>query len=472
MITRYTVAAVAVGVLAYGLVARNVRLGKHVFKTVIHALPPEVRYTLSLLAFWPTAAFNRLFCALFPDRRRLWDRVSPAVVLGAAPFRHCDVHALFHSEGVRAVVNLCREWDWHGTSLYQQLGINQLRLKTIDYDIPTLRHGLEGARFIADAEAAGQSVYVHCKAGRGRSTAIVLCYLVLYRGMAPAEADAHIRRIRPHISKKWDSVTVRMCAAIRKRALARYLERIGAASAAGGRNKTETTLSSRPSSPLNNNGGAISGTVTPRAGGHGSRNSSPGSVASFSGDIHATNAASGINKALRDAVNKEIEDILSEPLEGGQHAELIAALGYDRDLERILAERGLISYGPASAAKEIVVHGPRLLDTAQTDLVAVLSGGHIATHESGSLSPPTPIVSGDTCESSSGGNGGVGGLKRQASATRLSRNDASKAPSPSAITIVEKTPTEISRGDHTATSVADDDGHKDESAPLRGQSRR
>lgn len=28
-----------------------------------------------------------------------------------------------------------------------------------------------------------ESVYVHCKAGKGRSTTIVLCYLVMFRGM-------------------------------------------------------------------------------------------------------------------------------------------------------------------------------------------------------------------------------------------------------------------------------------------------
>jgi len=40
---------------------------------------------------------------------------------------------------------------------------------------------------------------VHCKAGRGRSTTVVLCYLVKYKGMTPGEALAMVRGKRPQI---------------------------------------------------------------------------------------------------------------------------------------------------------------------------------------------------------------------------------------------------------------------------------
>ena len=40
---------------------------------------------------------------------------------------------------------------------------------------------------------------MHCKAGRGRSTTVVLCYLVKYKGMTPGEALAMVRGKRPQI---------------------------------------------------------------------------------------------------------------------------------------------------------------------------------------------------------------------------------------------------------------------------------
>ncbi|KAH9586405.1 Dual specificity phosphatase [Trypanosoma melophagium] len=46
----------------------------------------------------------------------------------------------------------------------------------------------------------GRTVYVHCKAGKGRSWMVVMCYLTSYGGMAFKDAEALIRRIRSHIN--------------------------------------------------------------------------------------------------------------------------------------------------------------------------------------------------------------------------------------------------------------------------------
>lgn len=40
---------------------------------------------------------------------------------------------------------------------------------------------------------------MHCKAGRGRSTTLVLCYLVAQMHMSPADAYAFVRAKRPQV---------------------------------------------------------------------------------------------------------------------------------------------------------------------------------------------------------------------------------------------------------------------------------
>uniref|UniRef100_A0A8R7K3P2 Tyrosine specific protein phosphatases domain-containing protein n=1 Tax=Triticum urartu TaxID=4572 RepID=A0A8R7K3P2_TRIUA len=45
----------------------------------------------------------------------------------------------------------------------------------------------------------GNTTYVHCKAGRGRSTTVVLCYLIKYKNMTPEDAWAHTKSIRPRV---------------------------------------------------------------------------------------------------------------------------------------------------------------------------------------------------------------------------------------------------------------------------------
>lgn len=182
-----------------------------IFRRIVHSLPDEIRFWLSVLAFWPTVLVNRLRCMLSPSRR-LWDRVDPAIVLGSVPLHADDVRTLHHPPFMtRGVVNMCREWRRH-SRLYSELRVNELWLPTIDYDIPLLDDVLAACVFIRAHELRGETTFVHCKAGRGRSTVIVLCYLVLFRGLLPQDADAMVRSARPQISMKWKEPVVQQCA--------------------------------------------------------------------------------------------------------------------------------------------------------------------------------------------------------------------------------------------------------------------
>ncbi len=51
----------------------------------------------------------------------------------------------------------------------------------------------------AEHAGLGEQVYVHCKAGRGRSTTLVICYLVSRMHMAPEDAYAFVRAKRPQV---------------------------------------------------------------------------------------------------------------------------------------------------------------------------------------------------------------------------------------------------------------------------------
>ncbi|RZR91577.1 hypothetical protein BHM03_00019712, partial [Ensete ventricosum] len=55
----------------------------------------------------------------------------------------------------------------------------------------------------------GRTTYVHCKAGRGRSTTIVLCYLVQHKNMTPTAALEYVRSRRPRVllaPSQWKAV--------------------------------------------------------------------------------------------------------------------------------------------------------------------------------------------------------------------------------------------------------------------------
>ncbi|XP_062200797.1 phosphatidylglycerophosphate phosphatase PTPMT2-like isoform X1 [Phragmites australis] len=160
------------------------------------------------LLFYPTLCYNVV-------RNRLeahfhwWDQVDEHVLLGAVPFPS-DVLRL-KELGVCGVVTLNESYErLVPKSLYEAHGIDNLVLPTRDYlYAPSFVNLCEAADFVHRNASCGKLTYVHCKAGRGRSTTVVLCYLVQYKNMTPAEAYEHVRLRRPRVllaCAQWQAV--------------------------------------------------------------------------------------------------------------------------------------------------------------------------------------------------------------------------------------------------------------------------
>ncbi|XVE65137.1 hypothetical protein DITRI_Ditri07aG0157100 [Diplodiscus trichospermus] len=158
--------------------------------------------------FYPTLLYNVVRNKIEPEFR-WWDRVDEFVLLGAVPFPS-DVPRL-KGIGVRGVITLNEQYETLvPESLYQIHGINHLVIPTRDYCFaPSLASIYRAIDFIHRNASRGQTTYVHCKAGRGRSTTIVLCYLVHYKQMTPVAAYDYVRSIRPRVllaSSQWQAV--------------------------------------------------------------------------------------------------------------------------------------------------------------------------------------------------------------------------------------------------------------------------
>ncbi|KAF0708335.1 hypothetical protein AaE_013259 [Aphanomyces astaci] len=142
--------------------------------------------------------------------RTWWTRISDHLILGALPLRDRDHHTqLKNEEGVVAVVTMNQPYellpsvlgtpvtpeDWH------DLGIDQCFGHTPDFSPPALATLIACVDFTKKHIDQGGTVYVHCKAGRGRSTIVVAAYLLHEnRGWSVDEALAFIKAKRPHIA--------------------------------------------------------------------------------------------------------------------------------------------------------------------------------------------------------------------------------------------------------------------------------
>ena len=154
-----------------------------------------MRWLIARLLFLPTLAWN-LSLGRFLGVRDWWNQVDDGVWIGALPLAR-DVLQL-HALGIRGVVNTCEEYPGPEAA-YRESGITQLRVPTIDFTAPNLQDVQQAVDFIDEHRSHGNGVYVHCKAGRGRSATVVLCWLVQTRQMSPQAAQQHLLEIRPHV---------------------------------------------------------------------------------------------------------------------------------------------------------------------------------------------------------------------------------------------------------------------------------
>ncbi|KAL2489990.1 putative dual specificity protein phosphatase DSP8 [Forsythia ovata] len=158
--------------------------------------------------FYPTLMYN-VFRNKIQAEFRWWDWIDEFVLLGAVPFPS-DVLRL-KELGVCGVVTLNESYETLvPSSLYEAHGIHHLVLPTQDYLFaPSLVDICRAVDFIHENASHRRSTYIHCKAGRGRSTTIVICYLVKYRQMMPDAAYDYVKSIRPRVllaSSQWKAV--------------------------------------------------------------------------------------------------------------------------------------------------------------------------------------------------------------------------------------------------------------------------
>ncbi|XP_076955435.1 phosphatidylglycerophosphate phosphatase PTPMT2-like [Bidens hawaiensis] len=160
------------------------------------------------ILFYPTLLYN-VFRNKIQSEFRWWDQIDQFLLLGAVPFPK-DVPRL-KQINVGGVITLNEPYETLvPTSLYCAHDIDHLVIPTRDYLFaPSFVDIDRAVNFIHKNATRGRTTYVHCKAGRGRSTTIVLCYLVEYKHMTPASALEYVRSRRPRVllaPSQWKAV--------------------------------------------------------------------------------------------------------------------------------------------------------------------------------------------------------------------------------------------------------------------------
>ena len=155
---------------------------------------------------------------LFPKKWPAYSKITDSLYLGRLPLKNEEDHLALQKEGIGAVLSILQHFENHTKGPFtdpvtsddlKAWGIDHLQIEAVDFEPLTFEALEQGVEFIDQEIKKGKKVYVHCKAGRGRSAAIVVAYLSkkhpdTYRSVE--EAARFVAALRPIITLKPDKI--------------------------------------------------------------------------------------------------------------------------------------------------------------------------------------------------------------------------------------------------------------------------
>lgn len=127
------------------------------------------------------------------------------IYLGPIPFSE-HRHELLGT--VDVVLAIVEDWELDGTRLSRTVhptewkahGVIFHQVSVADHEPLTAGQMGDAMSLLQNALDANRTVYVHCKAGRGRSASVVIAYLMVKHHVSFVAAEAYVRHWRPRIS--------------------------------------------------------------------------------------------------------------------------------------------------------------------------------------------------------------------------------------------------------------------------------
>ncbi len=145
--------------------------------------------------FWPIACSQYLMAraGLLQWYNEVYASDNGKVFMGGIPWPEQIRKDLIDQAKVSCVVNLVSE---RKIDFPVQC---RLDVPMTDFVHPTIEQIVPAVDFLDQCLSEGRNVYVHCRAGKGRSATVVMCWLVSRAGMTPMQAQKYLQAKRPQI---------------------------------------------------------------------------------------------------------------------------------------------------------------------------------------------------------------------------------------------------------------------------------
>jgi protein-tyrosine phosphatase len=146
-----------------------------------------------------------------------WNYVTDNIMLGAIPLKNYDHHRMLVNNSVNLIISVVEPHEYTDTYLsqpvkqsdWENLGIEFMSFPSPDFNSIDYNMLDRVIYCIINAINQNKKIYVHCKAGKGRSVIVVACYMMLSDPtLTYAKVMKLIRSKRPNISLSWSQ---KMC---------------------------------------------------------------------------------------------------------------------------------------------------------------------------------------------------------------------------------------------------------------------
>lgn len=130
-----------------------------------------------------------------------YDPIDDYIILGSIPRDFVNIGEL-KKLGVSKVLTMNEDWELDMVSDPKYAGIRRVQFSTPDFNAPSIDVIISSVREIIKhtnkSDPSGK-LYVHCKAGKGRSAIVIICYHMVCKQCTVIEAIEYVKKRRPSL---------------------------------------------------------------------------------------------------------------------------------------------------------------------------------------------------------------------------------------------------------------------------------
>jgi atypical dual specificity phosphatase len=144
-----------------------------------------------------------------------YNKMQEGIYLGGLPLKNFNHEILLLELGIKAILSVLEDVELNTETFcsspvtkeyWKEHGISQLHLSVIDFSSISHSDLHQAADFIHQHK---EGIYIHCKAGRGRSVMSYMAYLMKYEGKTYEQAYVETKTNRPSMDlRSWQKIAL------------------------------------------------------------------------------------------------------------------------------------------------------------------------------------------------------------------------------------------------------------------------